>query len=114
MIGVYKYLCIVCILNFFSLLLLRYNRKWVPEYRKNLNKFFLQLKAVLPEESLVVWNMTMPLAKKIIGGFLVPEVNQPLSILAGALYTVFSVDVSSINQEKCCQTELVHRACSDQ
>ncbi|KAF4089184.1 hypothetical protein AMELA_G00063900 [Ameiurus melas] len=52
----------------------RYNRKWVPEYKENLNNFFVQLKAVLPEESLVVWNMTMPLGKKIIGGFLVPEI----------------------------------------
>ncbi|XP_017328244.1 PC-esterase domain-containing protein 1A [Ictalurus punctatus] len=52
----------------------RYNRKWVPEYKENLNKFFVQLKAVLPEDSLVVWNMTMPLGKKIIGGFLVPEI----------------------------------------
>lgn len=55
-------------------LLLRYNRNWVPEYKENLNKFFMELKAVLPEESLVVWNMTMPLGKKITGGFLVPEV----------------------------------------
>ncbi|KAF7706348.1 PC-esterase domain-containing protein 1A [Silurus meridionalis] len=52
----------------------RYNRKWIPDYKENLNKFFVQLKAVLPEESLVVWNMTMPLGKKIIGGFLVPEI----------------------------------------
>ncbi|MCI4377406.1 hypothetical protein PGIGA_G00203080 [Pangasianodon gigas] len=52
----------------------RYNRKWVPEYKENLNNFFVQLKAVLPEESLLVWNMTMPLGKKIIGGFLVPEI----------------------------------------
>ncbi|XP_060775414.1 PC-esterase domain-containing protein 1A [Neoarius graeffei] len=52
----------------------RYNRKWGPEYKENLNKFFVHLKAVLPEESLVVWNMTMPLGKKIIGGFLVPEI----------------------------------------
>lgn len=62
------------ILKLFFVLLLRYNRKWVVEYKENLNKFFVQLKSVLPEESLVVWNMTMPLGKKIIGGFLVPEV----------------------------------------
>ncbi|KAM9500857.1 PC-esterase domain-containing protein 1A [Clarias gariepinus] len=52
----------------------RYNRKWVQEYKENLNKFFIQLKAVLPEECLVVWNMTMPLGEKITGGFLVPEI----------------------------------------
>ncbi|XP_072544683.1 PC-esterase domain-containing protein 1A [Salminus brasiliensis] len=52
----------------------RYNRRWVSEYKENLHKFFAQLKAILPEECLVVWNMTMPLGKKIIGGFLVPEI----------------------------------------
>uniref|UniRef100_A0A671S0Y2 Family with sequence similarity 113 n=1 Tax=Sinocyclocheilus anshuiensis TaxID=1608454 RepID=A0A671S0Y2_9TELE len=30
--------------------------------------------AILLAESLVVWNMTMPLGKKIVGGFLVPEI----------------------------------------
>uniref|UniRef100_A0A671S1S3 Family with sequence similarity 113 n=1 Tax=Sinocyclocheilus anshuiensis TaxID=1608454 RepID=A0A671S1S3_9TELE len=33
-----------------------------------------KLKAILLAESLVVWNMTMPLGKKIVGGFLVPEI----------------------------------------
>lgn len=80
MTGRYNHLRIVCMLNLCSVLLLRYNRKWGPEYKENLNKFFVHLKAVLPEESLVVWNMTMPLGKKIIGGFLVPEVGQFLLI----------------------------------
>ncbi|XP_048039909.1 PC-esterase domain-containing protein 1A-like isoform X2 [Megalobrama amblycephala] len=52
----------------------RYSRQWASEYKENLNKFFRKLKAILPEESLVVWNMTMPLGKKIVGGFLVPEI----------------------------------------
>ncbi|XDV18544.1 hypothetical protein PO909_024209 [Leuciscus waleckii] len=52
----------------------RYSREWALEYKENLNKFFMKLKTILPEESLVVWNMTMPLGKKILGGFLVPEV----------------------------------------
>ncbi|XP_062849294.1 PC-esterase domain-containing protein 1A [Trichomycterus rosablanca] len=52
----------------------RYNRKWVSEYREKLHKFFAKLKAVLPKECLVVWNMTMPLGQKIVGGFLVPEI----------------------------------------
>ncbi|KAI4895757.1 hypothetical protein NFI96_024051 [Prochilodus magdalenae] len=52
----------------------RYNRRWVSEYRENLHKFFAELKAILPKESLLMWNMTMPLGKKIIGGFLVPEI----------------------------------------
>ncbi|XP_051509166.1 PC-esterase domain-containing protein 1A [Myxocyprinus asiaticus] len=52
----------------------RYSREWALEYRENLEKFFRQLKTILPKESLVVWNMTMPLGKKIMGGFLVPEI----------------------------------------
>ncbi|KAK7176678.1 hypothetical protein R3I93_000798 [Phoxinus phoxinus] len=52
----------------------RYSHHWALEYKENLNKFFMKLKTILPEESLVVWNMTMPLGKKILGGFLVPEI----------------------------------------
>ncbi|XP_039515659.1 PC-esterase domain-containing protein 1A-like isoform X3 [Pimephales promelas] len=52
----------------------RYSREWASEYKENLNKFFMKLKTLLPEETLVVWNMTMPLGKKILGGFLVPEI----------------------------------------
>ncbi|XP_048039903.1 PC-esterase domain-containing protein 1A-like isoform X2 [Megalobrama amblycephala] len=52
----------------------RYSHQWASEYKENLNKFFRKLKAILPEESLVVWNVTMPLGKKIVGGFLVPEI----------------------------------------
>ncbi|KAG5845340.1 hypothetical protein ANANG_G00137810 [Anguilla anguilla] len=52
----------------------RYGPKWVTDYRENLHKFFLQMKKVLPPECLILWNMTMPLGSKIIGGFLVPEV----------------------------------------
>lgn len=57
-----------------SISLHRYSREWALEYRDNLRKFFMQLKNTLPEDSMVVWNMTMPLGKKIVGGFLVPEV----------------------------------------
>nr|XP_021333193.1 uncharacterized protein LOC494057 isoform X2 [Danio rerio] len=52
----------------------RYSRQWAVEYRENLKKLFMKLKSVLPEESLVIWNMTMPLGRKILGGFLVPEI----------------------------------------
>ncbi|XP_057204241.1 PC-esterase domain-containing protein 1A [Triplophysa rosa] len=52
----------------------RYSREWALEYRDNLCKFFVQLKNTLPEHSMVVWNMTMPLGKKLVGGFLVPEI----------------------------------------
>ncbi|XP_013874690.1 PC-esterase domain-containing protein 1A isoform X2 [Austrofundulus limnaeus] len=52
----------------------RYNTVWTEDYKKNLHKFFSNLKEVLPEETLIIWNLTMPLGKCIRGGFLVPEV----------------------------------------
>ncbi|XP_062305365.1 PC-esterase domain-containing protein 1A-like isoform X2 [Osmerus eperlanus] len=52
----------------------RYDSLWVRDYRENLERFFEQLRSVLPEECLVVWNLTMPLGKNITGGFLVPEI----------------------------------------
>lgn len=48
---------------------------WVDDYQENLQKFFVELKSVLPEEALVIWNLTMPLGEKIKGGFLLPEVH---------------------------------------
>ncbi|XP_030635077.1 PC-esterase domain-containing protein 1A, partial [Chanos chanos] len=59
----------------------RYNRKWVLDYRENLNKFFSQLTAVLPQECLILWNMTMPLGERILGGFLVPEIKEMAPLL---------------------------------
>ncbi|XP_036002513.1 PC-esterase domain-containing protein 1A [Fundulus heteroclitus] len=52
----------------------RYNPNWTADYKENLKRFFDELKMVLPEESLVIWNLTMPLGKRIKGGFLVPEI----------------------------------------
>ncbi|XP_047459693.1 PC-esterase domain-containing protein 1A isoform X2 [Mugil cephalus] len=52
----------------------RYNSKWLHSYKENLHEFFDDLKTVLPEETLVIWNLTMPLAENIKGGFLVPEI----------------------------------------
>lgn len=52
----------------------RYNNRWLDDYRENLHRFFEELQEFLPEESLVVWNLTMPLGNRIRGGFLVPEV----------------------------------------
>ena len=46
-------------------------------YKENLQKFFIELKETLPEETLVVWSLTMPLGEKIKGGFLVSEVCHP-------------------------------------
>ncbi|XP_063042709.1 PC-esterase domain-containing protein 1A-like isoform X3 [Engraulis encrasicolus] len=52
----------------------RYGRKWRDGYLQNLSTFFEKLKAILPEESLIIWNMALPLSKSIVGGFLVPEI----------------------------------------
>uniref|UniRef100_UPI003AAD1517 PC-esterase domain-containing protein 1A-like n=1 Tax=Centroberyx gerrardi TaxID=166262 RepID=UPI003AAD1517 len=52
----------------------RYNVKWVEDYKENLHKFFEELREILPQDTLVMWNLTMPLGKRIIGGFLVPEI----------------------------------------
>lgn len=52
----------------------RYSCSWVDDYKENLHRFFNELREALPEETLVVWNLTMPLGERIKGGFLVPEV----------------------------------------
>ncbi|XP_041840746.1 PC-esterase domain-containing protein 1A [Melanotaenia boesemani] len=52
----------------------RYNSSWLDDYKENLDKFFDVLSESLPEDTLVIWNLTMPLGKKIKGGFLVPEI----------------------------------------
>jgi hypothetical protein len=53
----------------------RYNPKWHDEYQENLHKLFDKMNSILPPECLVIWNMTMPLGKRIVGGFFVPEVD---------------------------------------
>uniref|UniRef100_A0A3P9I0Q3 Family with sequence similarity 113 n=1 Tax=Oryzias latipes TaxID=8090 RepID=A0A3P9I0Q3_ORYLA len=52
----------------------RYNSNWLEDYQENLHRFFGELSCVLPEETLVIWNLTMPLGKSIRGGFLVSEI----------------------------------------
>ncbi|XP_021433406.2 PC-esterase domain-containing protein 1A isoform X5 [Oncorhynchus mykiss] len=52
----------------------RYNPKWHNEYQENLHKLFDKMNSILPPECLVMWNMTMPLGKRIVGGFFVPEI----------------------------------------
>ncbi|XP_072354086.1 PC-esterase domain-containing protein 1A isoform X2 [Scyliorhinus torazame] len=51
----------------------RYGSNSIQQYRENLDTFFTRLNEVLLPECLVIWNMTMPLGKKIKGGFLIPE-----------------------------------------
>ncbi|KAL5021719.1 hypothetical protein ScPMuIL_000874 [Solemya velum] len=52
----------------------RYGINSVPEYKRNLDKLFTRFSEVLPKQSLVVWNTTMPISKNARGGFLVPEI----------------------------------------
>uniref|UniRef100_A0A4W4HE86 Uncharacterized protein n=1 Tax=Electrophorus electricus TaxID=8005 RepID=A0A4W4HE86_ELEEL len=75
----------------------RYNRKWVKEYKENLNKFFWQMKTILPEESLIMWNMTMPLGKKIVGGFLVPEVALRYDVIEANFYSATLADAYGLD-----------------
>ncbi|XP_033015479.1 PC-esterase domain-containing protein 1A-like [Lacerta agilis] len=51
----------------------RYGPSSMKEYRKNLETAFNRLDAVLPASCLVIWNMTMPLGRRVTGGFLIPE-----------------------------------------
>ncbi|KAM8881582.1 PC-esterase domain-containing protein 1A-like [Synchiropus picturatus] len=53
----------------------RYGGDWVSQYKRDLSQFFEHIDRVLPDEALVVWTQTMPLAEQIRGGFLVPEIS---------------------------------------
>lgn len=46
----------------------------MEKYRRNLETVFNRLDATLPGSCLVIWSMTMPLGRKLTGGFLGPEV----------------------------------------
>ncbi len=61
---------------FYSILLcVRYGVGCVEQYKENLHKFFGQIKTIVRHDCLILWNLAMPLGKKIKGGFLVPEVS---------------------------------------
>ncbi|XP_043919568.1 PC-esterase domain-containing protein 1A-like [Protopterus annectens] len=51
----------------------RYGSKPMKQYTQKLDKLFTRLGDTILSECLVIWNMAMPLGKKISGGFLVPE-----------------------------------------
>ncbi|KAJ6658557.1 hypothetical protein lerEdw1_019945 [Lerista edwardsae] len=51
----------------------RYGPSSMEKYRMNLETVFNRLDATLPASCLVVWSMTMPLGRKVTGGFLGPE-----------------------------------------
>ncbi|XP_028330693.1 PC-esterase domain-containing protein 1A isoform X2 [Gouania willdenowi] len=85
----------------------RYCNKWISEYRENLNRFFRELKEAVPQETLIIWNLTMPLGEKIKGGFLVPEVEHKASQLrydvieanfySGTLADAYGMDVLDLH-----------------
>ncbi|TNN50495.1 PC-esterase domain-containing protein 1A [Liparis tanakae] len=52
----------------------RYDSSWLENYRENLHTFFSELRGILPQETLAIWNLTMPLGETIKGGFMVPEI----------------------------------------
>ncbi|CAM4551563.1 unnamed protein product [Lepidochelys olivacea] len=69
----------------------RYGPKSMKQYRVNLEKAFNRLDKVLPHACLLVWNMTMPVGHKIIGGFLTPELQRrgrkvPHNVIEGNFY----------------------------
>ncbi|KAM9335630.1 PC-esterase domain-containing protein 1A-like [Symphorus nematophorus] len=53
----------------------RYGLGCLEQYKENLHKFFGQIKTIVCHDTLILWNLAMPLGKKIKGGFLVPEVS---------------------------------------
>ena len=52
----------------------RYGAMSVDEYKENLETLFRRLKESLPENCLVIWLTTLPISKRIRGGFLIPEI----------------------------------------
>ncbi|XP_025094738.1 PC-esterase domain-containing protein 1A-like isoform X2 [Pomacea canaliculata] len=55
--------------------LTRYGTKSIEEYKGRLEFLCSRLKQVLPFDTLVIWNTTMPISSRARGGFLVPEVS---------------------------------------
>lgn len=53
----------------------RYGSRSFEQYKENLHVFFREIKNNVPPKCLILWNMAMPLGRKIKGGFLVPEVS---------------------------------------
>ncbi|KAM9836567.1 PC-esterase domain-containing protein 1A [Aulostomus maculatus] len=85
----------------------RYDSRWVHTYKENLLSFFDELRDVLPEDSLVIWNLTMPLGERIRGGFLVPEIEHKAAQLrydvveanfySGTLADCYKMDVLDLH-----------------
>ncbi|KAM7377508.1 hypothetical protein PAMA_014015 [Pampus argenteus] len=85
----------------------RYNTSWIDDYKEDLHMFFEELSGILPEETLVIWNLTMPLGDRIRGGFLVPEIEHRASQLrydvieanfySGTLADCYGMDVLDLH-----------------
>ncbi|TDG99853.1 hypothetical protein EPR50_G00198360 [Perca flavescens] len=85
----------------------RYNSSWLDNYKENLHTLFDELKVTLPKETLVVWNLTMPLGERIKGGFLVPEIEHKVPQLrydvieanfySGTLADAYGMDVLDLH-----------------
>ncbi|KAK7909374.1 hypothetical protein WMY93_014058 [Mugilogobius chulae] len=96
----------------------RYNCEWIDDYKENLHLFFDELNGVLPMETLVIWNITMPLAEKIRGGFLVAEIEHKMprlrsdvieaNFFSGTLADGYGLDVLDLHFQF--RFSLQHRA----
>ncbi|KAG8006258.1 PC-esterase domain-containing protein 1A [Nibea albiflora] len=85
----------------------RYMSNWIVDYQEHLKKFFEELHGILPDKTLIIWNVTMPLGQKIKGGFLVPEINHKASHLrqdvieanfySGTLANSYGMDVLDLH-----------------
>ncbi|XP_068443498.1 PC-esterase domain-containing protein 1A [Clinocottus analis] len=85
----------------------RYNSSGLNDYRENLHTFFAELKGILPQETLAIWNLTMPLGETITGGFLVPEIEHKVAHLrydvieanffSGTLADAYGMDVLDLH-----------------
>nr|XP_019951019.1 PREDICTED: PC-esterase domain-containing protein 1A-like isoform X1 [Paralichthys olivaceus] len=87
----------------------RYKSNWVDDYKENLRTFFNKLSGILPEETLVMWSLTMPLAERIKGGFLVPEIEHiaphlrydviEANFCSGTLANAYGIDVLDLHYQ---------------
>uniref|UniRef100_A0A3Q1E9H0 Family with sequence similarity 113 n=1 Tax=Acanthochromis polyacanthus TaxID=80966 RepID=A0A3Q1E9H0_9TELE len=82
----------------------RYNSRWISDYKDNLEKFFGRLRDIMPEETLIIWNLAMPVGERIRGGFLVPEVPAHLrfdvveaNFYSGTLADEYGLDVLDLH-----------------
>ncbi|KAJ8026074.1 PC-esterase domain-containing protein 1A [Holothuria leucospilota] len=85
----------------------RYGQFGMPEYKENLEKTFQTLSEVIPSECVCIWNTALPVANKIRGGFLLPELatlsdTLRLDVLEGNYYArqlavKFDIQVLDLN-----------------